>query len=606
MDYFALCLGENAAPFTDKLVPQLKKLNQNKEISTVQLSGHGFAAYTPNSSNHIFSNDRIWLFIQSTRLSYKGSNDQQALKNIADDYANSKRLSPEHIKGPFTLILYDKTNATLIWGIDKIGQSRLYYSTVRNTIVLGNSLNHVAKSNPTTATLSNQAIFNYIDAHVIPSPQTIYEDIYKQEPSQLSCYKNRKLTHQYYWQPSFTETTHETSADLSEQLRYSLQNAVVNCNKDNQADAFLSGGLDSSSITGYLAKTSSRKINTYTMGFDEVGYDETEYAIIASQAFGTELKNHYVTADDILDAFSTVSSFYDEPFGNSSAIPSYLCAKFAHEQGSTLLLAGDGGDEIFGGNERYTKQYVFEYYNKIPKAIRSYLLEPLLLKSGPVQNIPLASKARSYIEQANTPMPKRMERYNFINHFSAETIFNSDFLTNINPELPSTQRHNVYWRPDSADMLSRMLYMDWKCTLADNDLIKVNSACQLAGIEVRYPMLDDDLIALSTRIPSDWKIKNKQLRHFYKHAMTGFLPDQIINKNKHGFGLPFGEWLKTSPKLQERIYDNLNSIKKHDIIRADFVDGIINTHRQHNAASYYGTMVWILAVLEEWLSSRGH
>ena len=353
------------------------------------------------------------------------------------------------------------------------------------------------------------------------------------------------------------------------------------------------------------AKIADRKVSTYTMGFEEAGYDETGFARIASEHFGTDLKSYYVTPNDILAAFSKVIRYYDEPFGNSSAIPAYCCAKFAREDGATDLLAGDGGDELFAGNERYAKQFVFEHYQKVPKFLRKTLLEPFIMNDSIASLSKIIAKAKSYIEQANTPMPKRMERYSFINYFSAEKIFKEEFLQAIDQELPSKQRKTEYDRPQNASMLNRMLYMDWKFTLADNDLIKVSTACELAGIKVHYPMLDDTLIELSTKVPSDEKLKGDELRHYYKNTVKNFLPDEIINKSKHGFGLPFGEWLKKSPELQKKMYDNLDKIKNRNIFNPEFIDEIMHIHRTQQAASYYGTMVWILAVLEEWLSSRG-
>ena len=202
-------------------------------------------------------------------------------------------------------------------------------------------------------------------------------------------------------------------------------------------------------------------------------------------------------------------------------------------------------------------------------------------------------------------MPDRMERYNFINQFGANHIFRSDFVQSVDIHLPINEKQKVYGRPKNATLLNRMLYMDWKFTLADNDLVKVTTACDLAGIRVHYPMLDDKLVMLSTLIPSNIKMKNgRELRSFYKHALHGFLPSQIIDKKKHGFGLPFGEWLKKSPMLQEHIYDNLLDLKDRNYIDSTFIDRIIDIHRTDKAAGYYGTMVWILAVLQEWLTSK--
>jgi asparagine synthase (glutamine-hydrolysing) len=162
---------------------------------------------------------------------------------------------------------------------------------------------------------------------------------------------------------------------------------------------------------------------------------------------------------------------------------------------------------------------------------------------------------------------------------------------------------DTYERAPSNSLLNRMLYLDWKLTLADNDLRKVNRMCELADIKVRYPLLDHDIVELSTRVPPSSKLKGLKLRYFYKNALKEFLPSEVINKSKHGFGLPFGEWLKTSPKLQELIYSSLHRLKLRKVFRDDFLDQLIETHR-HGHAAYYGTMVWVLVMLEEWLQQH--
>ena len=144
-----------------------------------------------------------------------------------------------------------------------------------------------------------------------------------------------------------------------------------------------------------------------------------------------------------------------------------------------------------------------------------------------------------------------------------------------------------------------MLFLDWKITLADNDLRKVGRMCELEGIDVLYPFLDDDVVTFANQIPPSLKLRRLKLRYFFKRALRDFLPTEILTKSKHGFGLPFGEWLKTSPLLQDSIYSNLEDLKKRKIVKADFIDEIIETHRTDHAA-YYGTMVWILAMLEQW------
>lgn len=578
-------------------------------IHTININDLCKLSYTTQQADAalLVENDNALIFCPTPDLGYKNQKGREAIELLLDDYSAHKHVDSNHLKYNFSLIILDKDSESITAFSDKFGIEPLFYYYNDRTTIISNHLTCLVAASHIKPSISLQAIYNFIDAHVIPSPLTIYSDIYKFEPCQAIQFSNNNISKKIYWLPSFNEAVSESQPQLEERTRHTLSQAINDCGIDNTTAAFLSGGLDSSTVAGYMAiNNPDRKISTYTMGFEEAGYDETEYARVAADHFGTNLRSYYVTPDDVADAFSEVVSFYDEPFGNSSAIPSYLCAKFARSEGVKTMLAGDGGDEIFAGNSRYVKQQVFELYHNIPAPIRKKLFEPLLLNSRAYTKHQPFAKAKSYVEQAMMPMPDRMERYNFINHFNAGSIFEPEFLNAINQHDPICQKREVYQRPPDANMLNRMLYMDWKFTLADNDLVKVNTACRLAGINVKYPMLNDDLVQLSTQIPSKLKINKNELRAFYKASLKDVLPDQIINKKKHGFGLPFGEWLKKSARLQEKIYDNLESLKKREYVDARFIDNLIETHRTQQAASFYGTMVWILAVLEEWLDSRSY
>ena len=233
--------------------------------------------------------------------------------------------------------------------------------------------------------------------------------------------------------------------------------------------------------------------------------------------------------------------------------------------------------------------------------MRRGLIEPVTRKLP--QGFPLASKANSYLDQANTPLPDRLQSYNFLHRHQPNEIFTDDFLRQVDVSAPIALQRHTYQLPEKAETLNRMLYLDWQYTLADNDLRKVSHMCALAGIDVSYPMLDDNLIAFSCSIPSAWKIKGKDLRHFYKQALTGWLPNETIHKKKQGFGLPFGVWMETHKPLQEMAYDSLLRLKRRGYLRPEFIDHAIELHRNHHAA-YYGELVWILTVLELWMDKH--
>jgi asparagine synthase (glutamine-hydrolysing) len=217
----------------------------------------------------------------------------------------------------------------------------------------------------------------------------------------------------------------------------------------------------------------------------------------------------------------------------------------------------------------------------------------------------LFRKAKSYIRQANVPLPKRLQEYNFIYRLGPSSIFAGDFLAAVDPTVPQALEDRIYEEPEDASVLNRMLYLDWHHTLADNDLRKVSRTCELAGIDVSFPLLDDELVDFSCTIPSSWKMPNNRLRGFFKDTVSGFLPPEIIDKKKHGFGLPFGVWMQEDQGLRELANDSLLGIKKRGFLQASLVDQAVDLHRNAHSA-YYGELIWILVALEIWLSSHGH
>ncbi len=518
---------------------------------------------------------------------------------LLDTYRRHGQASPKYIGGSFSLVVLDRDNRRCLLAVDRMGIESLAYSVGQGIgeLVFANSIRAVRHHPAVGGEINQQSLYNYIYFHVIPSPDSIFSKVSKLEPAQQLWLENDKIHLEHYWMPEFHERG--DAAYLEDELRECLDKAVVNCRPDDTTGAFLSGGLDSSTVAGYLARHQS-SARAFTIGFEEEGYDEVPFARIAARHFNVEIEEYYVTPEDVVGALPLIAGVYDEPFGNSSAIPVLFCARLAKQKGMNVLLAGDGGDELFAGNARYAKQQLFEIYDRLPSLLKSGLLEPLFLSLSLSKLTPPTRKVRSYIEQARMPMPARVESYNFLNRTPLESVFTPEFLQAVDTLHPVGQLTDTYNKVADATMLNRMLYLDWKITLADNDLRKVNRMCEITGIDVRYPMLDDEVIDLSTRVPSRVKLPRGKLRHFYKNALRDFLPPEVLTKSKHGFGLPFGQWLKKSSRLQESIYGNLSAFKSRRVINPEFLDNLIDTHRTGHA-SYYGSMIWVLAVLEEWL-----
>ena len=505
------------------------------------------------------------------------------------------------LAGDFALAVLDPQQGRMLAGIDRIGQVPLHFARTADGVVFGTTAGSVAARPGVAATPVPQGLYHYLFFHMIPAPMSVFAGMEKLPGAHRLSHAGGVSRAEPYWIPRFEEPAGADQRALAGELREHLGEAVARQIDTPRPGAFLSGGLDSSTVAGMLSLSGAGPAETFSIGFDAPGYDEMEYARIAAGHFDTRRHEFYVTPDDVVEAVPLIAASYDEPFGNSSALPAWFCARMAADAGISRMLAGDGGDELFAGNARYAKQGVFEHWNRLPAGLRQRLLEPLFTRLP--QRIPPLRKARSYVEQARLPLPERLESYNYLHRLPLAGMFEPEFLAQIDPDAPWALMRRTWGRPEGASTLSRMLYLDWQQTLADNDLRKVTRMCQLAGVDVVFPMLDDDLVEFSCRVPSAAKLRRGRLRHFYKEAMDGFLPAAIIDKKKHGFGLPFGLWMHEHAPLREMAYDSLLRFKRRGILQPAFIDRLIHLHREGHAA-YYGELVWVLMMLDLWLAAH--
>ena len=520
---------------------------------------------------------------------------------LAAAYRASGTRCLERLGGSFALAAVDESSGAALLAIDRIGQQPLFYTTVGGNLVFSTTADGLRGHPDVRLAVSPQGIYDYLYCHMLPSPASVYTDVCKLPAGHCLVGRDGAWQVVNYWLPQFRERLDVPVETAHRQMMTVIRDAVRAHAASDAVGAFLSGGLDSSTVSGVLAEVRPGAAHTFSIGFNVPAYDESGYARIAAEHFRTLAHTYYVTEQDVLDAIPAIAAAYDEPFGNSSVLPAYFCARLAREHGITHLLGGDGGDELFAGNERYAKQAVFEHYQRLPGWLRQHALEPLLDRL-PDRVLPIR-KAQSYVRQANVPLPDRLQTYNYLNRFPAEQIFEADVLAAIDPDQPRNFERDTYRRPAGASALNRMLYLDWQITLADNDLRKVTRACELAGVEVSYPLLDDAVVDFSTLVPSAEKIRHGRLRHFYKEATKDFLPTAIIEKKKHGFGLPFGVWLVEHQGLRQLARDSLGALKQRRLLRADFIDRALALHAQEHA-SYYGELVWVLMVLELWLAAH--
>jgi len=515
---------------------------------------------------------------------------------LAHGYAEERAKVLEAMAGDFSLAILDRGNAVL--AIDRMGTRPLCYSVVAGTLVFGSTLDAISAFPGSRAEINRQAIYEYVYFHMVPGPHTIHAGRHRLLPGSLLEWRNGELQVRPYWEMRYVEDDKRPVQELKKSFLAALREGVREAAKDGAVGTFLSGGTDSSTVAGILGEVTGKPARTYSIGFEAQGYDEMHYARIAARHFGTQHHEYYVTPADVVSAVPRLAEVHDQPFGNSSAVPTYFCAKLAKDDGVEVLLGGDGGDELFGGNERYAKQYLYSLYGDLPRFLRKGLIEPIAFLPP---EIGIVGKVQRYMRNASQPMPGRYDNYNLLERFGAGNIFTPEFLGAVDTQQPRVTLEDAYAGAHARALVNRMLALDLRFTLADNDLPKVARACELAGLEVRFPMLDDAVVSFSSILPPRLKLKGTRLRYFFKESLRGFLPQEIITKTKQGFGLPFGPWLQSHRPLRQLALDSLGDLKKRGVVRPEFIDELVSTHVDSHPR-YYGTMVWVLMMLEQWLA----
>src|SRR5579862_3889157 len=508
----------------------------------------------------------------------------------------------EKLRGDFSVIIWDRQQKLLIAAIDGFGVYPLVYADNGPAFLVASRIDGLLASGEVSRDIHPPALANYLNYSVNLAPRTIFSQVTRLLPGNFLVASESQVRTQKYWDMRYVVDPGASEEQLARKLEAVVEEAVTAQCKDDSfggLGAFLSGGTDSSTVVGMMSRLDRGPVKTFSIGFQEERFNELEYARITAKKFQADHHEYLVSADDCREALPDMIRYFDEPFGNSSAIPTYFCARLAAQHGVSVLLAGDGGDELFGGNERYLTNTIFDLYQRVPKLLRTALVEPLL--SGlPLRN-GIVAKARSYVRRSNLPILDRFFSYHMLVSNPLNDIFEDSFVQSLGNysvlEIPS-----LYYREGPAtDPLDRLLYLDLKITLGDNDLLKVTRMSELAGIQPRFPLLDRTVAEFSGTIPAGLKVKGVEKRYLFKKAFRELLPTEVIHKKKHGFGIPVATWMKSDPKMRELSHDILLSPRTYQrgFIRRSFVEDLMRKHETDETA-FYGDTLWTFLTLELW------
>lgn len=510
------------------------------------------------------------------------------------------------INGMFAFALWDKEKQRLFIARDRIGKKPLYYTHYNNEIVFASELKSLLTIKEIPTEIRIDAVYDFFAYQYIPDPKTIYQDIFKLEPGHYLLVDKNGVQKQQYWDISFAKTSSESEQVLKEKV----QKIASNCTKqrmisDVALGAFLSGGVDSSGVVALMAKiakkNSDKAITTCSIGFDDEKFDETEFAQIVADQYETD--HHQLTVhQDVAQSLEHIVSFFDEPFADPSLVPTFFVSQLAREK-VTVAIAGDGGDEVFAGYEKYSVDHIENRLRtKIPKWLRTTTF-PHLFKLASQVNINLFQRASSLLNTLSVePAMGFYISNSFIKDATWQALANDETKANLGDYHPSQQTIERYNQCDGHDHLSRILYTDMKTYLPGDILVKVDRMSMANSLEVRAPILDHKLMEFACTIPSNLKFNTSggkvEKKYLLKEAFKDYLPDDILYRKKMGFSVPLASWLRNELKaiIEERLLNRSDGLcrffKKEQIAKLWHEH---KTEKKDNA-----TVLWSMLMFQMW------
>lgn len=525
---------------------------------------------------------------------------------LADGFARYGTGVLRFLSGRYRLAVVEPRLVFL--AVDRLATLPWYVATpVNGGIVFASSLDELVAHPAVTARLSAQAIAEYFHFQVLYGGRTPYHGVERMRPGECLLLDDRGVTRRHYARLSYAAPRRCSRAEereLRDELRRVLRDSVRRELSDAPGDvgAFLSGGLDSSTVVGLATQVLGRPVDTFTVRFEVPGYDESEYATIAARRFRARQHVYTVTPRDMAGDLERIAVLFEEPFGNSSAAGSYHCAKLAQESGVHTLLAGDGGDELFAGGELYVLMQRFELFSRLPSSARSAIERAVALPG--LSRLPWVRRARSYVRRAKIPMPARARSYVYLSPPTWRDVFTPEFIAAIDADGVASVMTEAYAAPPGADALQRHLRYALHTVSAADDLPKVLRTCAAHHVQARFPLVGDEVMSFVASVPSNVLVKHLRERAFYRDALRDFLPPAIIAKQKHCFSHPLATWMSGATPLRDVVVEALRAFAHRGIVRPDLLARLIAEPAPARRPELTA-LVWYVAVLERWLSVRG-
>ncbi len=497
------------------------------------------------------------------------------------------------LHGMFAFALWDGPRKRLLLARDRAGKKPLYYTQVNGDFIFASEIKSLLCHPRVKREADVQALADFLSVRYVPAPATLFANIYKVLPGHWLLVEQDTLHEECYWDYTFGRTEQRPIKEYIQGIQQHIHRAVEErMMADVPVGAMLSGGMDSSIITGIMSKLTSHKVKTFSVGFDHPEYSELPYARLVADHFGTDHYELVVKSADLAQYWPLLTWHRDEPVSEPSDLGVYLVSKLARQH-VKVVLSGEGGDELFVGYPKYVVDWLAGYYHLLPRPIRDQIIMPL------IERLPYSMrKLKTAARNLSQPVPQRwMSWFGIFNDVLKENLLSERIKADIDLDSSRAFRRWLEKNPQRDD-LSSMLYLDTKIWLPDNLLMKGDKMTMAASLESRIPLLDYQLTEYAASIPSHVKTRFFKAKYLLKRAFADFLPEPILTRKKMGFNVPTGIWFREgqrglitrlllSERMRSRCYFNDAFVAK--MVR-DHLEGRTN----------YQAQLFTLASLELW------
>jgi asparagine synthase (glutamine-hydrolysing) len=543
-------------------------------------------------NGEIYNYRELQATLQSRGHHFKTNSDTETIVHAYEEYGPS---CVNQLRGMFAFAIWDEKNETLFMARDRVGKKPLYYSITRQgTLVFGSELKAILEHPEVEREINPRALDAFFSLGYVPDPLSIFKNIEKLSPGHHLTFSRGRLCIERFWDFEYNSNGNGHHAkDYLDELRSLLDESVrLRLVSDVPLGAFLSGGIDSSTVVGLMARQMDQPVKTFSIGFNEDNFNELKYARLTAKKFQTE-HHEFLVTPDICDVVDKLVWHFDEPFADSSAIPTYMVSKLAREH-VKVVLTGDGGDELFAGYTRYLTEQRRGKFDLLPRFVRDGLMNPLS------RNLPHSTWGRNYLHNVSLdPITRYLDNVSVFSGLNKGALYSADFTD----QLKDGSHLRAYFRElsgnvKSAAELDSPLYIDSKTYLPGDILTKVDRMSMAASLEARVPLLDHKLIEFVTRIPAGLKLAGTETKHLFKKAIADLVPVEILNRPKQGFGVPIQQWINR--QLRERMRDTLTDSRSagRGYVTQKYVQVLLDEHERNRRD--HSMALWALLVLELW------